>query len=220
MSFADDLAQPARPGPAVGAPDPGPGAQPAERAAPDAAAGQRHRQELAAFTAAASSTRCASRAGVRFWQEQPATALARAEAEYGVPAEIIVGIIGVETIYGRDMGKFRVLDALATLAFDFPAAHPRASERSAFFKGETRTVPDAGKAAPDGDPFAALGSYAGAMGMPQFMPSSSRQIRGGLRRRRQHRPVEQPGRRDRLGRQLLQGLQLAARHAHDLPGQF
>ena len=75
------------------------------------------------------------RAGVRFWQDNRA-ALERAEQEYGVPAEIIVGIIGVETIYGQQMGSFRVMDALATLAFDFPASHPRAAERSAYFKGE------------------------------------------------------------------------------------
>ena len=75
------------------------------------------------------------RAGVRFWQEHR-EALARAEQEYGVPAEIIVGIIGVETIYGQQMGNFRVMDALATLAFDFPAAHPRAKERTEFFRRE------------------------------------------------------------------------------------
>src|SRR3989344_2560383 len=69
------------------------------------------------------------RAGQRFWQENQA-ALERAEREYGVPAEIIVGIIGVETIYGQQMGTFRVMDALATLAFDFPSAHPRAKERT------------------------------------------------------------------------------------------
>ncbi|MBA3592709.1 MAG: lytic murein transglycosylase B [Polaromonas sp.] len=109
-------------------------------------------------------------AGVRFWQDNQAS-LARAEAEYGVPAEIIVGIIGVETIYGRDTGKFRVLDALATLAFDFPASHPRARERTEFFRGEVEqflTLQSRQRT----DPFAALGSYAGAMGMPQFMPSS------------------------------------------------
>ncbi len=109
-------------------------------------------------------------AGVRFWQDNQA-ALARAEAEYGVPAEIIVGIIGVETIYGRDTGKFRVLDALATLAFDFPASHPRARERSEFFKGEIEQFLTL-QSRLNADPFAALGSYAGAMGMPQFMPSS------------------------------------------------
>lgn len=63
------------------------------------------------------------RAGVQFWQANR-QALARAEQQFGVPAEIIVGIIGVETIYGRNMGNFRVMDALATLALDFPQAHP------------------------------------------------------------------------------------------------
>ena len=110
------------------------------------------------------------RAGVNFWQVNR-TALARAEAEYGVPAEIIVGIIGVETIYGRDTGSFRVMDSLATLAFDYPSSHPRVQERSDYFKGEieqfltTQTRRNA-------DPFEPRGSYAGAMGMPQFMPSS------------------------------------------------
>ena len=64
------------------------------------------------------------RAGVRFWQENQAT-LERAEREFGVPAEIVVGIIGVETIYGQQMGTFRVMDALATLAFDFPSPPAR-----------------------------------------------------------------------------------------------
>ena len=109
-------------------------------------------------------------AGVRFWQDNQAT-LERAEREYGVPADIIVGIIGVETIYGHDTGKFRVLDALATLAFDFPASHPRAHERSEFFKGEIEQFLSL-QSRLNTDPFAALGSYAGAMGMPQFMPSS------------------------------------------------
>jgi len=109
-------------------------------------------------------------AGVRFWQENQAT-LARAEKEYGVPAEIIVGIIGVETIYGRDTGKFRVLDALATLAFDFPAIHPRARERSEFFRGELEQFLSM-QSRLDSDPLLPRGSYAGAMGMPQFMPSS------------------------------------------------
>jgi membrane-bound lytic murein transglycosylase B len=109
-------------------------------------------------------------AGVKFWQANQAT-LARAEKEYGVPMDIIVGIIGVETIYGRDTGSFRVLDALTTLAFDFPASHPRAKERSEFFKGEVEqflTLQNRRAA----DPFEPRGSFAGAMGMPQFMPSS------------------------------------------------
>lgn len=109
-------------------------------------------------------------AGVRFWRENQAT-LARAEAEYGVPAEIIVGIIGVETIYGRDTGKFRVLDALTTLAFDFPSVHPRAAERSEFFKGELEQFLSH-QSRLGNDPQLPRGSYAGAMGMPQFMPSS------------------------------------------------
>jgi membrane-bound lytic murein transglycosylase B len=109
-------------------------------------------------------------AGARFWRGNRA-ALERAEKEYGVPPEIIVGIIGVETIYGRDTGSFRVMDALATLAFDFPASHPRARERSDFFRGEIEQFLTL-QSRREGDPFAALGSYAGAMGMPQFMPSS------------------------------------------------
>lgn len=109
-------------------------------------------------------------AGVRFWQDNQAS-LARAEAEYGVPPEIIVGIVGVETIYGRDTGNFRVIDALATLAFDFPAAHPRARERSEFFRGELEQFLSL-QSRLGADPMLARGSYAGAMGLPQFMPSS------------------------------------------------
>ena len=109
-------------------------------------------------------------AGAAFWQRHQGT-LAKAEQAYGVPAEIIVGIIGVETLYGQHMGKFRILDALATLAFDFPSAHPRATERQAFFRSELdhflRLTQRAGT-----DPTSVRGSYAGAMGMPQFMPSS------------------------------------------------
>ena len=109
-------------------------------------------------------------AGVRFWQEHRA-ALERAEAEYGVPAEMIVGIIGVETIYGQQMGNFRVIDALATLSFHFPASHPRAAERTAYFRGELEQFLSQHHRAGT-DPLGPLGSYAGAMGLPQFMPSS------------------------------------------------
>jgi membrane-bound lytic murein transglycosylase B len=112
-------------------------------------------------------------AGVRFWQENRAT-LARAEQEFGVPAEIIVGIIGVETIYGRNTGSFSVLEALTTLAFDFPASHPRAAERSEYFKGEVEQflTLESRRGATALETLDIKGSYAGAMGMPQFMPSS------------------------------------------------
>ena len=79
------------------------------------------------------------RAGVQFWQANR-RALERAEQQFGVPAEIIVGIIGVETIYGRNMGNFRVMDALATLALDFPQSHPRAQARTDYFRGELEQV--------------------------------------------------------------------------------
>ncbi|HWI79446.1 MAG TPA: lytic murein transglycosylase B, partial [Ramlibacter sp.] len=109
-------------------------------------------------------------AGVAFWQDNQAT-LERAEQEFGVPPEIIVGIVGVETIYGQQMGNFRVIDALATLAFNFPQSHPRAAERSTYFAGELETFLVLQSQA-GADPLKPLGSYAGAMGMPQFMPSS------------------------------------------------
>jgi membrane-bound lytic murein transglycosylase B len=109
-------------------------------------------------------------AGVRFWQENQST-LERAEREFGVPAEIIVGIIGVETIYGQQMGTFRVLDALATLSFDFPASHPRVGERTQYFRGELEQFLALHGTAGT-DPTRPRGSYAGAMGMPQFMPTS------------------------------------------------
>ncbi|MBK5205279.1 MAG: lytic murein transglycosylase, partial [Polaromonas sp.] len=112
-------------------------------------------------------------AGVRFWQDNQA-ALARAQEEYGVPAEIIVGVIGVETIYGRNTGSFRVMDALSTLAFDFPADHPRATERSEYFKSEIEQflTLESRRGATPLEALEVKGSYAGAMGMPQFMPSS------------------------------------------------
>lgn len=103
--------------------------------------------------------------GVNFWNENRA-ALARAEKEFGVPAEIIVAIIGVETNYGKNTGNWYVIDALTTLAFDYP---PRAP----FFRSElvnylilTREQKH--------NPLEFKGSYAGAMGYGQFMPSSYR----------------------------------------------
>lgn len=103
--------------------------------------------------------------GVKFWQDH-AQLLAEAQRRYGVPAEIIVAIIGVETRYGRYTGKHRVLDALYTLAFDYPA-------RSAFFQKELENYLLLCREE-HLNPAELLGSYAGAMGMPQFMPSSFR----------------------------------------------
>ena len=90
-----------------------------------------------------------------------------------MPASLIVGVIGVETLYGQHVGNFRVLDALTTLAFDFPAAHPRAAERSAFFKAELEQLLILSQRNRI-DPLSWRGSYAGAMGLGQFMPSSYR----------------------------------------------
>ena len=106
-------------------------------------------------------------AGVAFWHTNAAT-LRRAEARFGVPPAIVVGIIGVETFYGRLTGNFRVIDALATLAFDFPEGR---SDRSAFFRGELEEFMVM-CARERSDPQALRGSFAGAMGLAQFMPSS------------------------------------------------
>ena len=104
-------------------------------------------------------------AGAAFWVENKNT-LESISSDTGVPVEILVGIIGVETYYGRITGSFRVLDALATLAFSYPP-------RSKFFRRELEEylllVREEGMHATD-----ATGSYAGAMGRPQFMPSSYR----------------------------------------------
>jgi membrane-bound lytic murein transglycosylase B len=107
--------------------------------------------------------------GVKFWNEN-ADALNRAEALYGIPAEILVGIIGVETVYGRNTGRFRVVDALTTLAFSYPEA-PQRRERMAFFRGELESVLLFARQSGI-DPLSLKGSFAGAIGMPQFMPSS------------------------------------------------
>jgi membrane-bound lytic murein transglycosylase B len=110
------------------------------------------------------------KAGQAFWQKHKAW-LDKAEAETGVPASLIVGVIGVETLYGQHMGNYRVIDALATLAFDFPAAHPRAAARTEYFLGELEQYLSLTHRA-NIDPSSLRGSYAGAMGMPQFMPTS------------------------------------------------
>jgi membrane-bound lytic murein transglycosylase B len=105
--------------------------------------------------------------GVEFWQ-QHRELLDRISHKYGVPPEYMVAILGVETYYGRITGKDRVIDALATLAFDYPP-------RSTYFTGELEeflllTREEAS------DPLQPLGSYAGAMGPPQFMPRSIRKF--------------------------------------------
>jgi membrane-bound lytic murein transglycosylase B len=109
-------------------------------------------------------------AGVAFWQANK-DLLLKAEAEYGVPPRIVLGILGVETIYGRNTGNFRVIDALATLAFDYPSPHPRRDARISYFKGELAQFLVLSKKL-NREPSSALGSFAGAMGWPQFMPSS------------------------------------------------
>ncbi len=103
--------------------------------------------------------------GVTFWAKN-ADALRRAEQEYGVPPQMIVAILGVETRYGEVKGRFRIIDALSTLAFDYP-------RRGEFFRKELEEFLLLCKE--EGiDPLKLTGSYAGAMGKPQFMPSSFR----------------------------------------------
>ncbi|CAH2898289.1 MAG: Membrane-bound lytic murein transglycosylase B [uncultured Paraburkholderia sp.] len=108
-------------------------------------------------------------AGIRFWRANQAT-LQRAYEEFGVPPEVIVGILGVETIYGRFMGNFRVLDALTTLSFDYPNTPNRADRQATFRKN----LQDYLVWTRDSqiDPTTVLGSYTGAIGIPQFLPSS------------------------------------------------
>lgn len=105
--------------------------------------------------------------GLAFWQKHQRS-LARAEQQYGVPASMIVSIIGVETLYGERQGKFRVIDALATLAFHYP-------KRSAYFTQELEQFLLLSREH-HRSPMLYTGSYAGAMGQPQFMPSSYRRF--------------------------------------------
>jgi membrane-bound lytic murein transglycosylase B len=106
-------------------------------------------------------------AGAAYWRAH-ADSLARAEAQFGVPPEIVIGILGVETFYGRNVGSYRVIDALSTLAFDYP-------RRGAFFRGELEQfllfTRDERLS-----PLLPVGSFAGAMGVPQFMPGSVRRF--------------------------------------------
>ena len=103
--------------------------------------------------------------GIKFWRTHQAT-LARAERSYGVPAAVIVAIIGVETRYGRITGRDPVLEALATLAFNYP-------RRAKFFRSELKHYLLLTREERI-DPLSLQGSYAGAMGLAQFMPSSYR----------------------------------------------
>ena len=105
------------------------------------------------------------RFGLEFWNKYRHT-LRRAEQKYGVPQDIIVAVIGVETIYGQNAGKFLVLDALTTLAFDYP-------RRADFFRSELENYLLLARDQ-QFDLLAIRGSYAGALGIPQFMPSSYR----------------------------------------------
>jgi membrane-bound lytic murein transglycosylase B len=104
-------------------------------------------------------------AGTRFWNEH-AEYLDRAEREYGVPPELILGILGVETRYGQNTGSFRAIDALATIAFD-------GARRQDFFRNELKELLLLAHEKRV-DPLGIKGSYAGAVGLPQFMPSSYR----------------------------------------------
>lgn len=106
-------------------------------------------------------------AGLQWWQAHAAS-LDDAQQRYGVPPEIVVGIVGVESFYGRMTGHFRVLDSLATLAFDFPKGR---SDRSAFYRSELRAYL-VWCALEGRDADVVRGSFAGAIGWPQFMPSS------------------------------------------------
>jgi membrane-bound lytic murein transglycosylase B len=103
--------------------------------------------------------------GVKFWQENEPL-LKKIEAEYGVPPEIIVAIIGVETRYGEYTGRYRILDSLTTLAFGYP-------KRSSFFRSELEQFLLLTREEKV-DPTQTMGSYAGAMGKPQFIASSYR----------------------------------------------
>ena len=112
-------------------------------------------------------------AGIAFWDKY-ADALNRAEAQYGVPPDIIVGLIGVETVFGRNTGNFRVMDALTTLAFAYPDTPTRAA-RMEFFRSELENMLLLARES-QVDPFSFKGSYAGAIGWSQFMPSSIRKF--------------------------------------------
>jgi len=152
------------------------------------------------------------RAGAAFWRARTKRGSQRAEALYGVPPEIVVGIVGVETIYGQQMGNFRVIDALATLSFDFPTGR---KDRSAFFRDELESFLVMCQIQ-DLEPLGPLGSFAGAMGMPQFMPSSFNQYAVDLDGDGRIDPARQRRRCDRQRRALPRDVRLAPRFADTL----
>ena len=112
---------------------------------------------------------CRIQAGVQFWREHT-LALDQAHQRYGVEPRFIVGILGVETYFGQHKGQYKLLDALTTLSLNFPTSHPQAQERQAFFQKELGFFFKQQRSQPSRTPV--LGSYAGASGWPQFMPSS------------------------------------------------
>ena len=154
------------------------------------------------------------RAGVAFWRANERW-LGQAEDLYGVPPEIVVGIVGVETIFGRQMGDFRLIDALATLAFDFPSGR---KDRSAFFKDELESLvrplqERRRRSARLARQLRRRARHAAVHAV------ELQQVRGRLRRRRPRRPARQPRRRDRQRRQLPRRVRLEARHAGALRRQ-
>ena len=144
------------------------------------------------------------REGTDFWLAHR-QALDQASVRSGVAPEYLAAILGVETYYGRQTGSYRVLDALATLAFDYPA-------RAKFFRDELEQflllTRDSRL-----DPLSVKGSYAGAMGAPQFMPSNVRRYAVDARSRRAHQSVDGLAGRVRQRRQLPQGARLEFRRA-------
>ena len=110
-------------------------------------------------------------AGTKFWNRYTVE-LERAQQEFGVPAEIIVGVLGVETMYGQAAGKFRVVDSLTTLAFAYPET-PNREPRMAYFRNELKQALLYARES-NVDPLSLHGSFAGAIGWPQFMPGSIR----------------------------------------------
>ena len=110
--------------------------------------------------------------GLEFWQQNKAT-LEKAEREFGVDPAIVVSIIGVETNYGRNTGSYKVIDALATLAFDYYTYTEKRESRKKFFTIQLEHLMLLAREQ-NQDPLALKGSYAGAMGWGQFMPNSYR----------------------------------------------